>query len=54
MQLKTYQQRSLDALGKYFKNCKQMGNANIAFYATTLELSNYLKRYFGQVCDTKA
>jgi type III restriction enzyme len=38
MQLKTYQQRSLDVLGKYFQNCKQMGNANLAFYATTLEV----------------
>jgi type III restriction enzyme len=38
MQLKTYQQRSLDVLGKYFKNCKQMGNANLAFYATTLDV----------------
>lgn len=38
MQLKTYQQRSLDVLGKYFQNCKQMGNANLAFYATTLDV----------------
>ncbi|HLA08216.1 MAG TPA: DEAD/DEAH box helicase family protein, partial [Anaerolineales bacterium] len=38
MQLKTYQQRSLDVLGRYFQNCKQMGNANLAFYATTLEV----------------
>lgn len=38
MQLKTYQQRSLDVLGKYFHNCKQMGNANLAFYATTLDV----------------
>lgn len=38
MQLKNYQQRSLDILGKYFQNCKQMGNANLAFYATTLDV----------------
>ncbi len=38
MQLKTYQQCSLDVLGKYFRNCKQMGNANLAFYATTLDV----------------
>jgi type III restriction enzyme len=38
MQLKNYQQRSLDVLGKYFQNCKQMGNANLAFYATTLDV----------------
>lgn len=38
MQLKNYQQRSLDVLGKYFQNCNQMGNANLAFYATTLEV----------------
>ena len=38
MQLKTYQQRSLDVLAKYFQNCKQMGNANLAYYATTLEV----------------
>ena len=38
MQLKTYQQRSLDVLGKYFQNCKKMDNANLAFYATTLEV----------------
>lgn len=38
MQLKNYQQRSLDVLGRYFQNCKQMGNANLAFYATTLDV----------------
>lgn len=38
MQLKNYQQRSLDVLAKYFQNCKQMGNANLAFYATTLDV----------------
>ncbi len=38
MELKIYQQRSLDVLGKYFQNCKQMGNANLAFYATTLDV----------------
>jgi type III restriction enzyme len=38
MELKNYQQRSLDVLGKYFQNCKQMGNANLAFYTTTLEV----------------
>jgi type III restriction enzyme len=38
MQLKTYQQRSLDALSAYFRNTKQFGDANIAFYATTKEL----------------
>lgn len=38
MQLKNYQQRSLDVLGKYFQNCKQTGNANLAFYATTLDV----------------
>jgi len=38
MQLKTYQQRSLDALSTYFRNSKQFGDANLAFYATTREL----------------
>ncbi len=38
MQLKNYQQRSLDALSKYFQNTKRLGDANVAFYSTTLEL----------------
>lgn len=36
MQLKNYQQRSLDILSQYFRTYQQTGDANTAFYSTTL------------------
>jgi len=36
--LKDYQQRTLEALKAYFISCSQTGNANTAFYSTTLAL----------------
>ncbi|MGO9380118.1 MAG: DEAD/DEAH box helicase [Dissulfurispiraceae bacterium] len=36
--LKDYQQRTLEALKAYFVSCSQTGNANTAFYSTTLAL----------------
>lgn len=41
LQLKEYQQRSLDALSAYFTECAQTGDADTAFYSAT-------KRSFGQ------
>jgi len=36
--LKDYQQRTLEALKAYFVSCSQTGNANTAFYSTTLAM----------------
>jgi type III restriction enzyme len=36
MQLKEFQKRTLDALRDYFRACVEKGNANTAFYETTL------------------
>lgn len=35
--LKEYQQRALDVLADYFTACTRLGNANLAFYETTLK-----------------
>ncbi len=35
--LKDYQQRALDTLQTYFHLAQQLGNANLAFYQTTLQ-----------------
>ncbi|MBI5297944.1 MAG: DEAD/DEAH box helicase family protein [Chloroflexi bacterium] len=49
MQLKNYQQRSLDVLGKYFQNCKKFGDAADAFYFTTKEVEGGSGRTYIQV-----
>lgn len=41
MQLKNYQQRSLDVLAGYFQACLQIGDADLAFY-------NHTRQLFGQ------
>jgi type III restriction enzyme len=38
MQLKNYQQRSLDVLSRYFQSCLQTGDADLAFYNVTRQL----------------
>jgi type III restriction enzyme len=38
MQLKTYQQRSLDVLTAYFHACRSFGDADTAFYNTTRQV----------------
>ena len=38
MQLKNYQQRSLDILSRYFQTCLQIDNVNLAFYNLTLQI----------------
>src|SRR5512142_3347823 len=38
MQLKNYQQRSLNALARYFQACLQTGDADLAFYDVTRQL----------------
>lgn len=49
MQLKTYQQRSLDVLGKYFQKCKETGDSADAFYFTTKEVDGGNGRTYNQV-----
>ena len=46
MQLKNYQQRSLDVLGKYFQKCKETGDSADAFYFTTKELESEGRKYY--------
>ncbi len=46
MQLKTYQQRSLDVLGTYFQNCKKYGDAADAFYHTTKDEEGKGRTYY--------
>ena len=49
MQLKTYQQRSLDVLGKYFQKCKETGDSADAFYFTTKKVDGGNGRTYNQV-----
>jgi type III restriction enzyme len=49
MQLKTYQQRSIDVLGKYFQKCKETGDSADAFYFTTKEVDGGNGRTYNQV-----
>ncbi len=41
MELKNYQQRSLNALARYFQVCLQTGDVDVAFY-------NLTRQFFGQ------
>lgn len=42
---KNYQSAVLESVEKYFRACRELGNANIAFYQTTLELWNRGSQY---------
>ncbi|OOZ39370.1 restriction endonuclease subunit R [Solemya pervernicosa gill symbiont] len=42
---KNYQSAVLESVEHYFRNCRTMGNANTAFYQTTLELWNRGSQY---------